>query len=40
MKLRLTVNRPDGTKFVEKYSVATPMLVIGNLMIGERFAEP
>lgn len=40
LKMSLTVTRPDGTKFVEKYVANTPMLVIGNIMIGERFAEP
>ena len=40
LAVKLKVQKPDGTSFEEKYNVSTPMLVIGNLMVGERYAEP
>jgi hypothetical protein len=40
MKTIINVQKPDGTSFDEVYTSNTPMLVIGNLFIGERYAEP
>ena len=31
---------PDGSKVTERYTYYAPMMVIGNLVIGERYAEP
>jgi len=40
LKTTLNVQKPDGTSYTEHYSSNTPMLVIGNIVIGERYAEP
>jgi len=40
MKTIITVHNPDGTTYDEVYTSNTPMLVIGNIVIGERYAEP
>ena len=31
---------PDGSKIKETYTFYPPMMVIGNLIIGEKYAEP
>ena len=31
---------PDGSKVAETYTYYPPMMVIGNLIIGEKYAEP
>ena len=38
--VNLNVQKPGGIQFQEKYTLKTPMLVIGNLVIGERYVEP
>ena len=40
MKTVLQVQYPDGTTKPEIYHQNTPMLVIGNIIIGERYVEP
>ena len=36
----LTVNNKDGSSFIEKYQLNPVCLVVGNLMMGERYIEP
>lgn len=40
LKITLDIKKPDGTKYKEVYLGRSPMLVIGNLIIGERYTEP
>jgi hypothetical protein len=38
--MNLKVNKKDGINFHEEYVMTHSTLVVGNLMMGERYIEP
>lgn len=38
--MNLKVNKKDGSHFKEEYALTHCALVVGNLMMGDRYIEP